>query len=196
MLRSALIQYDDKRTLFRQAIKSQSSYMKEATFGRGIDRHMLGLRCMIQSPEEAPKATLFADPAYIKSMTFRLSTSNMSPGRYFYGGFGPVVPNGYGINYAIDKDNLKFSISSKKSCKETNSFTFRDTLLRTLKDMMILFPKRSEVWGLGWEKERAQERKEEVYMGIMKGLSDEYMQKKEKVAKKYAVKKETGPKEE
>ncbi|KND04986.1 uncharacterized protein SPPG_00670 [Spizellomyces punctatus DAOM BR117] len=183
------ILYDDKRALFRQAIKSQSNYMKDATFGKGIDRHMLGLRCMIQNEEEAKKATLFTDPAYIKSMTFRLSSSNMSPGKWFYGGFGPVVSNGYGVNYAIDKDNLKFSISSKKSCKETNSFVFRDALERSLKDMMILFPKRSEVWGLGWEKKLKQEKKEEAYVNIMKGLSDDYVARKQKIEEKYGGKK-------
>ncbi|KAJ3013907.1 hypothetical protein HKX48_005443 [Thoreauomyces humboldtii] len=178
--------YDDKRALFRSAIASQGGYMKEATFGRGIDRHMMGLKAMIRSPEETSKATLFTDPANLKSMWFKLSTSNMSPGRYFYGGFGPVVPDGYGINYAIDVDNLKFSISSKKSAPTTSSFTFRDSLERALKDMMILFPKRSEVWGMGWKEDRARESKEKAYLGIMKGLSDEYVAKKEGIQKKYA----------
>jgi carnitine O-acetyltransferase len=131
----------EKKKLFADAIKSQQNYMRQASEGRGVDRHLLGLRCMMQG-KDAEKATLFNDPAYLKSMWFRLSTSNMSPGKYFYGGFGPVVPDGYGINYAIDKDALKLSISSKISCKETNSYRFRETLLRTLKDMTLLFPKR------------------------------------------------------
>ena len=49
---------------------------------------------MIESPEEQKQATLFNDPSYIKSMMFRLSTSNMSPGTNFYGGFGPVLADG------------------------------------------------------------------------------------------------------
>lgn len=115
--------------------------MRDASFGKGIDRHMLGLRCMVQKGEE-DKPSMFKDPAFIKSMYFKLSTSNMSPGDTFYGGFGPVVPEGYGINYAIGKDTLKFSISSKKSCPETDSFKFRQSMERTLKDLFILFPKR------------------------------------------------------
>ncbi|KAJ3219356.1 hypothetical protein HDU67_001575 [Dinochytrium kinnereticum] len=124
--------------LFRAAIKSQSDYMKDATFGKGVDRHLLGLRTLIKD-EEKEKATLFIDPAYIKSMYFKLSSSNMSPGTYFYGGFGPVVPEGYGINYAIGKNDLKFSISAKRSCPETSPTKFRDTLLKTLKDLRNLF---------------------------------------------------------
>ncbi|KAI9104685.1 acyltransferase ChoActase/COT/CPT [Phlyctochytrium arcticum] len=179
------ILYDTKRELFRKALKSQSAYMKEATFGRGIDRHMLGLRCQIANPEEAKKATLFQDPAYLKSMSFRLSTSNMSPGRYFYGGFGCVMPDGYGVNYAIDTDNLKFSISCKTSCKTTDSYGFRDALERTLLDMMILFPTQSEVWGPGWAQKREKEQKEEAYFNIMKKLSDEYLLGRKNLAKKY-----------
>jgi hypothetical protein len=113
--------------------------MREASEGHGIDRHMLGLRCMVKDPSES---AVFQDPAYAKSCTFRLSSSNMSPGTNFYGGFGPVVPNGYGINYAIDKDALKFSISCKASCKEVSAYEFRSTLERSLKDMMELFPLR------------------------------------------------------
>ena len=116
--------------------------MREASNGKGIDRHMLGLRTMIKSEDEGRNATMFTDKAFGASMNFRLSTSNMSPGKYFYGGFGPVVPDGYGINYAIGRDALKFSISSKKSSDATSSFEFRNNLKRTLTDMMILFPKR------------------------------------------------------
>ena len=130
---------NDKRQMFRKAIDSQVAFMREASEGRGIDRHMLGLRCMVKDPEEA---AVFQDPAYTKSCTYRLSSSNMSPGINFYGGFGPVVPNGYGINYAIDKDAMKFSISCKDSCKEVSAYAFRSTLERSLKDMMELFPLR------------------------------------------------------
>ena len=68
--------------------------MKEAAIGQGIDRHLLGLRCQIKDESEREKSTLFTDPEYIQSMYFRLSSSNMSPGTNFYGGFGPVVPEG------------------------------------------------------------------------------------------------------
>jgi hypothetical protein len=149
--------------------------MKEAAFGKGIDRHMLGMRCMIKE-DEMSKATMFTDPSYVKSMYFKLSTSNMSPGKNFYGGFGPVVFEGYGVNYAIDKDNLKFSISSKVSCKETNSYKFREMLDRTLKDLLILFPKRTEVWGMRWKQNQEQERKEEYQLSKMRVLSEKLKQ--------------------
>lgn len=109
--------------------------MMAASAGKGVDRHLLGLRSMMQTPEEQKQALIFQDPSYIQSMYFKLSSSNMSPGDNFWGGFGPVVPEGYGINYAIGKENIKFSISSLKSCRETNSTEFRETILRALRDM-------------------------------------------------------------
>ena len=50
--------------------------------GKGVDRHLLGLRVQIRNPEEATKATLFTDPAYVKSMYFKLSTSNIGTGMF------------------------------------------------------------------------------------------------------------------
>jgi hypothetical protein len=170
--------------LFKKAIETQGNYMKDASFGKGIDRHMLGLRCMIK-PGENEKATMFTDSAYLNSMNFKLSTSNMSPGTLFYGGFGPVVSDGYGINYSIGIDSLKLSISNKKSAKTTNGNKLRDIIEKTLKDMFILFPKRSEIWGIGFEAKFAQEKKDEAYISKMRKLSDEIKAKEISIEKKY-----------
>lgn len=157
--------------------------MKESAAGRGIDRHLLGLRCMLQ-PQEMENAALFLDPSYQKSMYFKLSTSNMSPGKWFYGGFGPVVMDGYGVNYAIAQDDLKFSISSKFKNGNpgesegrvneygTNPYKLRMHLERTLVDLLILFPKRSDVWGAGWQDAHADAVREQKMVETMKGLEN------------------------
>ncbi|KAF8982110.1 Carnitine O-acetyltransferase mitochondrial [Entomortierella lignicola] len=125
----------EKQRLLQKAIQTHLEYMMAASAGKGVDRHLLGLRSMMQTPEEQKQALIFQDPSYIQSMYFKISSSNMSPGDYFWGGFGPVVPEGYGINYAIGKENIKFSISSLKSVKETNSKEFRESILGALRDM-------------------------------------------------------------
>ncbi|KAK9663791.1 Carnitine O-acetyltransferase mitochondrial, partial [Basidiobolus ranarum] len=125
----------EKLILFKKAIESHLEYMKAASSGKGVDRHLLGLRSVIETDAERETATIFSDPSYLKSMYFKLSTSNMSPGDHFYGGFAPVVPEGYGVNYAIGKNNIKFSISSWKDCKETDSDIFRDSLSTSLNDL-------------------------------------------------------------
>ncbi len=82
-------QDEKKRELMLNSVNSHIQYSIKASSGLGVDRHLLGLRCMQQSGE---LADIFKDPAYLKSMNFRLSSSNVSPGDRLYGGFGPVVP--------------------------------------------------------------------------------------------------------
>lgn len=59
----------------------------------------------------------------------------MSPGFKSICGFGAVVPDGYGVCYIINPDKLRFSISSYKKCKETDSGTFRKSLKIALDDL-------------------------------------------------------------
>jgi carnitine O-acetyltransferase len=109
--------------------------MKAASSGKGVDRHLLGLRCQLRNAEEQARATLFTDPAYLASMSFELSTSNMSPGDYLWGGFGAVVKNGYGINYAIGRRHVKFSISAWNECAETDIYTLRQQIWKAMNDI-------------------------------------------------------------
>ncbi|KAI9347286.1 hypothetical protein BDR26DRAFT_817463 [Obelidium mucronatum] len=113
------------------------------------------------------------------------SSSSGAGSGSFYAGFSQSWANGYGIAYSIGVDDVKLSISNKKGGK-TSSYRFADTLKRTLADMMILFPKRSEVWGYDWKEKFARKRKEEYYLKTMRKLSDDYLAQKDSLAKKYA----------
>lgn len=134
---------------------------------------------LLESNNNTPPA-IFTDPSFIESMYFKLSTSNVSPGKYHYGGFGPVVPEGYGVNYAIDTDALKFSISWWNG-HDTNGRGFRKEIERALKDMFLLFPKRTEVWGYDWREKRVREIKESIAMERMSKLSKEHEETLRKV---------------
>ncbi|CAG8496162.1 1854_t:CDS:2 [Diversispora eburnea] len=127
------IKKEKKIELFTTAIKSHIEYMIAAV--NGVDRHLLGLRTQLQSDKEKENASLFNDLSYQKSSYYKLSTSNMSLGVKFICGFGAVVPDGYGVCYMINSDKLRFSISSYKKCKETDSVIFRKTLIKTLDDL-------------------------------------------------------------
>ena len=64
--------------------------------GQGFDRHLFVLRIMAEQRKgELPE--IFRDPAYAKINHNILSTSTLSSPAIMYGGFGPVVPDGYGI---------------------------------------------------------------------------------------------------
>ncbi|KAJ1728359.1 hypothetical protein LPJ61_004072 [Coemansia biformis] len=124
-----------KMRQFQQATAAHIEYSRAAASGQGVDRHLLGLRVQIQSPEEAERATLFQDPSYAKSTSFVLSTSNVTPGDRFRGAFAPVIPDGYGVCYALDKSDIKFGVADWLSSPETDGPAFRDTIYKTLAEL-------------------------------------------------------------
>ena len=66
--------------------------------GRGIDRHLLGLRLLLR-PLNGESSALFEDDLFERSSRWKLSTSGLSAGLLFKGtGFGAVYEDGYGIN--------------------------------------------------------------------------------------------------
>ncbi|KAG6856896.1 hypothetical protein H0H87_012477 [Tephrocybe sp. NHM501043] len=71
-------------TAFQRAIKKHSRLTKEAATGRGIDRHLLGLRLMLRS-QDGEHAPLFDDEMFDRSQQWKLSTSGLSAGHLFRG---------------------------------------------------------------------------------------------------------------
>ncbi|KAI8968023.1 acyltransferase ChoActase/COT/CPT [Mycotypha africana] len=129
------VKMKDKLRLLKEAIASHSEYMKAASNGHGVDRHLLGLRSQMTEDEAASNAaTIFKDSSYWDSQYWKLSTSNTSPGDYSWGGFAAVVPEGYGINYAIGKERVRMSISSWNNYEGTSSEAFRKIITTTLED--------------------------------------------------------------
>lgn len=49
-----------------------------------------------------------------------------------------MLENGYGLNYGIGREKLRFSISSRRQCPETCSRSFRKVLEGALEDLMAL----------------------------------------------------------
>lgn len=90
---------EDKIAALTRAIAGHVAYMNEASAGSGIDRHLLALRLLAGAAGEKP--ALFDDPAFSRSMHFQLSTSNLTPAPEFFGGFGPMYLDGYGVAYAL-----------------------------------------------------------------------------------------------
>ncbi|GAA5809971.1 hypothetical protein MFLAVUS_003386 [Mucor flavus] len=129
------INMSKKLELFSNAIETHMEYMKAASNGHGVDRHLLGLRTQMTPAEaESEGAAIFQDPSYWGSQYWLLSTSNTSPGDLAWGGFGAVVPEGYGSNYAIGKDRVRLSITSWNSYADTDSSAFRKTVQGVLDD--------------------------------------------------------------
>ncbi|KAJ2595123.1 hypothetical protein GGF40_004038 [Coemansia sp. RSA 1286] len=124
-----------KALRMRKAAETHTELSQAAALGQGVDRHLLGLRAQLRNEDEMREASLFVDPAFAKSSTFVLSTSNVTPGDRFRGGFAPVVADGYGINYAMDHKDIKFSVSDWRASSATDAQAFRETLKSTLADV-------------------------------------------------------------
>ena len=95
--------------LFRAALAAHVKYTAEASVGKGVDRHLFGLKKLIQQGEKVPQ--LFQDPAYTYSGTWYISSSQLSS-EYFNGyGWSQVIDDGFGIAYMINENRYVPSLS-------------------------------------------------------------------------------------
>ena len=87
---------------FRAAVDAHVKYISDASDGKGVDRHLFGLKKCLKEGEELPE--IFKDKAFTYSSTWFLSTSQLSS-EYFNGyGWSQVVDDGFGIAYMINEN--------------------------------------------------------------------------------------------
>lgn len=102
----------NRASLFRAAVTRHLQYAAWAADGQGVDRHFFGLKKLLKEGEATPE--IYNDPSFSKTNHWELSTSNLSS-PYFDGwGYGEVVPDGYGLSYAIGDDYIRWTITSLK----------------------------------------------------------------------------------
>lgn len=76
------IQSVERRDLMERAVVTHGRLTKAAATGKGVDRHLLGLRLVMYASESC---ALFKDDLFARSQEWRLSTSGLSAGEYFRG---------------------------------------------------------------------------------------------------------------
>ena len=87
---------------FRAAVDAHVRYISDASDGKGVDRHLFGLKKCLRDGEEVPE--IFKDPAFTYSSTWYLSSSQLSS-EYFNGyGWSQVIDEGFGIAYMINEN--------------------------------------------------------------------------------------------
>jgi carnitine O-acetyltransferase len=87
---------------FRAALDAHVKYITDASDGKGVDRHLFGLKKLLEPGEELP--ALYKDKAYGYSSSWYLSTSQLSS-EYFNGyGWSQVIDDGFGIAYMINEN--------------------------------------------------------------------------------------------
>jgi carnitine O-acetyltransferase len=130
---------DDGRKidLFRKATAAHIEYITAASDGKGVDRHLFGLKKLLESGQEVP--AIYQDPAFGYSSSWYLSTSQLSS--EFFNGYGwsQVIDGGFGIAYMINENSINFNIVSKGLGSDRMSYylneaagEMRDLLMSTV----------------------------------------------------------------
>ncbi|CEL00681.1 Putative Carnitine acetyl transferase [Aspergillus calidoustus] len=120
--------------LFRTALAAHSKYTAEASDGKGVDRHLFGLKKLLREGEPLP--SIYSDPAYAYSGSWYLSTSQLSS-EYFNGyGWSQVIDDGFGIAYMINENSLNFNIVCKRIGADRMSYYINEAA-GDIRDMLM-----------------------------------------------------------
>lgn len=121
----------------QKALAAHNNYMKVAKVGKGVDRHLMGLRLIAQE-NGIPKPELFNDVGYTRTCHWNLSTSNCGSPNLRLFSFGPVVDDGYGLGYMIQEDGINIGISSKRACDKTSANLLANSIELSLLEMQTV----------------------------------------------------------
>ena len=103
---------EEKVSTFQAAAKQHVAYLSAAADGKGVDRHLFGLKQMLQPNEPVPE--IFTDPIFSYSQTWYISSSQV-PSEYFQSwGWSQVIDDGFGLAYLINNDWIHVHISCKR----------------------------------------------------------------------------------
>ena len=102
----------EKLTALMTATKEHSRLVKESANGKGVDRHLFALKSIAERHSIKTPEFFTSNPWKTLNHTI-LSTSNCGNPALRLFGFGPVVPDGFGIGYIIKDNGLQYSVSSK-----------------------------------------------------------------------------------
>lgn len=127
----------DKLQKLKAAIESHKKYVNLAVQGRAIDRHLLGLK-LIAKENGLAVPELYSDEGYVKSSTYRLSTSQVASVFEAFMCYGPLTYDGYGCCYSPRNNDIYFGLSSMRSNNDTSTAKFKKSLQEALQLMQQL----------------------------------------------------------
>ncbi|KAL0268846.1 UNVERIFIED_CONTAM: hypothetical protein PYX00_010655 [Menopon gallinae] len=107
--------------LMKQCSTIHGNLTKEAAMGEGFDRHLFGLKNLcIRTGRRLPD--LFIHDSYKRINYNIISTSTLASDAVLMGGFGPVVPDGFGLGYVIKNNMCGAVVSSYVDQKNGSDF--------------------------------------------------------------------------
>ncbi|OCF34576.1 carnitine O-acetyltransferase [Kwoniella heveanensis CBS 569] len=105
----------EREKKFRAAVGRHIQYSVWAADGQGVDRHMFGLKKLVDTSKGESVPEVFTDKDGLRSGHWELSTSQLSSKFLDGWGYGEVVEDGYGLSYSIDDDAIRWCITTKNN---------------------------------------------------------------------------------
>lgn len=131
--------------LMANSCKKHSQRIKDCLGSKGVERYYFALKKMFDkfnnelNLDKLPD--FFNNEAYKKLTYSYLSTSRIESKYFNLGGFGPVVPNGFGFWYNLLENEINMNLITKKSINASRSKKFAQEILKALKDLKELASK-------------------------------------------------------
>lgn len=119
------------KQMMAECSKYHGQLTREAAMGQGFDRHLFALR-YLAAAQGIALPELYLDPAYGQINHNILSTSTLTSPAVNIGGFAPVVPDGFGVGYAVHDNWIGCNVSSYTS---RNAPEFLQCVHKALEDM-------------------------------------------------------------
>ncbi|XP_075472465.1 carnitine O-palmitoyltransferase 2, mitochondrial [Ascaphus truei] len=114
VIRSSQHSAAELRDMLMECSKYHGTLTKEAAMGQGFDRHLFALRYLAAS-KGLSLPEIFLDPAYAQINHNVLSTSTLTSPAVHFGGFAPVVSDGFGVGYNVHDDYIGCNVSAYPS---------------------------------------------------------------------------------
>lgn len=126
---------EQRRALLVLAAKAHVAYMRMASQGLGVDRHLLAMRLLSPQGDVHP----FLNDSLVRySHHWRLSTSQL-PVTHMTVSFGPAVMDGYGVCYQPHAERLHFSVSAFRAGPCADVHAYSQEIVRAGRDLRALF---------------------------------------------------------
>ncbi|KAK7074876.1 Carnitine O-palmitoyltransferase 2, mitochondrial [Halocaridina rubra] len=109
------------RSMIIECSKIHGNLTKDAAMGQGFDRHLFALRKLAEA-RGGMLPELYTNPSYAKMNHIILSTSTLPSTAISFGGFAPVVRDGFGVGYQIQDNRLGIVLSSYPPHRDGKGF--------------------------------------------------------------------------
>ena len=123
----------DLAALIRKGADYHRNYLRSCMAGQGCDRLLLGLKMLAM--ENGINHPIFEDPAYTRSTSFTLSTSQMPWAIECYPAFGAYNPNAYGVCYRFTNCDTIVAVVTSRKPGAKDALRFREAIREALRDI-------------------------------------------------------------